>query len=239
MASMTRRSSYTTTSSCSRKPITIRDCHFSRNSSVDDSGAVYLTAKTIARIERCTFDANRSASNGGALRVTFGSEVVVNESTFTNNIANTDADTNFTDQANLLGSISCDDLIASYDALKKSKQCVLSTGKGMKEGGAGGAIYLLEKKGYLPLHVAIVRSEFKNDVSEHREIQQRAEIVAHECSLLELDNVAFPLMSPIYKLSLHNLAMKNVLASGLELSCSNSKVLTSDPAVFLHEVTCR
>jgi hypothetical protein len=113
-------------------------------------------------------------------------------------------------------------------------------GKGMTEGGAGGAIYILEKRGYLPLNVAIRASEFKNDVSEHKDKEQRAEIVAVECSLLELDKVTIANASPtLYKLSLHNVAMKNVANSGLALSCSNSKVSTSDSARYLRSVTCR
>jgi hypothetical protein len=140
----------------------------------------------------------------------------------------------------LLDAKNCDELIANYEAMKKDKQCSLTSGKGMTEGGAGGAIYVLEKRGYLTLNVAIRGSQFKNDVSEHREKEQRAEIVAHECSLFELDNVAISIAAPtLYKLSLHNLAMKNVTGSGQALSCSNSKVTTSDSAIYLRGVTCR
>jgi predicted outer membrane repeat protein len=324
----------------SRKQLLIRDCTFSENSSADDGGAVYLTAKTLARIQQCTFDSNRSGSNGGALRVTFGSIVSVEGSTFTNNVANADADTKITDNKDGGGAIAvqnadltakkctfhgnrvrgfaggalyvntvkydpilesigtqvygenfsdilkttykfleaqleivdctfsendasgktcyapslsiddkiavlhaddCGDLLKVWQYLEKKKQCSLSKGTGMTEGGAGGAIYILEEKtGYLPLDVLIRRSDFKDDVSEHNKKEQRAEIVALECSSFQLDNVTISVASPtVYKLSLHNLVMKNAAASGQSLICSNSKVSTSDSEIYLRGVTCQ
>lgn len=172
------------------------------------------------------------------------SEVTVTDCKFSDNNASGktcyETGGSWMDQSNLLNSVGCDELIASYDALKKNQQCDVSTGKGMKEGGAGGAIYLLEKRGYLAMNVLVARSEFKNDASEHREKEQRAEIVAHECSLLVLDGIAITISSPtLYKLSLHNVTMKNVSGSGQSLSCSNSKVSTSDSTIYLVGVICQ
>ena len=135
----------------------------------------------------------------------------------------------------------CDELLEVFRKLEKKKECVLPNGKGMTEGGAGGAMYVLEQKdGYLPMDVSIKDSTFNFDVSEHSKKELRAEIVAIECRTFELGNVAISITPPtVYKLALENVTMTNVAGSGLALTCSNSKVSTTDAEIRLQGVRCQ
>ncbi len=322
----------------SRRQVLIKKCRFSANTANDDGGAVYLTAKTLARIVECSFEGNGAGSNGGALRVTFGSTVEVTKTTFTSNIANTDADTKITDNKDgggaaavqnasvsftdctftrnrakgfaggalyvntvkydeileqigkqvyddnfdnilknkyrfteatlriercdfskndasgktcyapalsnsdkiaMLIADDCDDLMEAITSAEQAKQCDLGSGSGMTEGGAGGAIYLLEEKsGYLTLNVDINNSTFNNDTSQHHEKEQRAAIVALAC-VLRLRAVTISVAPPtLYKLSLQHVTTRDVNKSGLALTCSNLYATSTDPEIYLLGVIC-
>ncbi len=56
----------------------------------------------------------------------------------------------------------------------------------------------------------------------------------------ELGNVQISISAPtVYKLALENVTMKNVAASGLALTCSNSTVSTTDAEIRLQGVRCQ
>lgn len=111
----------------------------------------------------------------------------------------------------------------------------------MTEGGAGGAIYILEEKsGYLQFIVTITNSTFERNYATHNKKELRADIVAIECQTFELGNVTITITPPtVYKLALENVTMRNVPGSGLALTCSNSKVSTTDSEIRLQGVRCQ
>lgn len=62
------------------------------------------------------------------------------------------------------------------------------TRKDFKNGSGGGAPYVLEKKGYLPIEMSIKDSTFENNYSEYLEPEQRADLIIIDCQSVSVAN---------------------------------------------------
>jgi predicted outer membrane repeat protein len=330
---------YDRTPPITRTEILIRGNRILQNFASDDGGGVYLTAKTLARLEDNLFEDNVTNGNGGALRVSFGSEVTVKNTVFRANRANADAAASEPDnkdgggaaavqnasvvfdhcsfernevlgfaggaiycntvsydtvgeklgkaffgegfeeilrdkykftQAKLVvtdctfaenrchgttcygkspstsdklevvdaARDSCNAFLDAYAKYRLKKVCDASGG-GRVSGTAGGAMYVLQKKGGLPLSVAIRKSAFRNDRSEHDDKDQRASIFIRDCQEVELAHEYITLAAPtLHKLHLRDVVVVNAGASSY-LTCASGTVTSSEADVVLSGVTCR
>ena len=66
---------------------TITDCTFSKNNSISNGGAMYITRKGDVTIDKSTFSENTAGLSGGAVSMHSQSNVIVNDSEITNNTA--------------------------------------------------------------------------------------------------------------------------------------------------------
>jgi len=322
-----------------RREVLIASNYVVENSSRDDGGGIYLTAKTVARLEGNELRGNASGANGGGLRVTFGSLVSVKETVFKNNRANTDAASDRPDNKDGGGAVAiqnssvtftnctfernevlgfagggvycntvsydgvgeklgekffgegfqdilvkkyrftesklvfincafennkchgqtcygrepsdfdkmwvaasaddgCDAFLTAYAAYTNKKKCDVTAGSGMKSGTAGGAMYVLQKEGGIPIFVTIQETSFKNDESNHYDKEQRAAVVMHNCKEVALVKEQLSIIAPtLYKLSLHNVRIVNSNNSTY-LTCSNGSTKSADAQIYLRGVTC-
>ena len=277
------------------------------NTSDDDGAGIYLTAKTIAELTDNLISDNVSQRNGGGLRITFGSEIIVRNTVFRNNIANADAGTYMKSNKDGGGAIAVrnsalrlencqfennkvmgfaggavyfitaepDKKIEELgkkmygegftDILKKKykfsvanlqisncifkgnecsgetcydDECDPKSRKGFKNGSAGGALYMLEKKGYLPTEISIKDSTFENNYSEYREPEQRADLVLIDCESVSMANETISKHPKNkYKMYVSGCKLKDISNSKC-LKCENKNAKMKDNEVFVSQSFC-